>query len=156
MDLIEQPDRITATVTRPVRRWYRGYGHRRPAVLIVKLAVQEPESAALRRHLRRKRPLVTSALAKTEVTRALLPFGSEVVARGAQVLRRLDVVRINDRVLRMAGTMRPAELRSLDAVDLATATQLGEDLARICTYDDRMAAAATALGFTVIASDEAS
>ena len=30
---------------------------------IVKLAVAEPESAALRRYLRRRRPLVTSALA---------------------------------------------------------------------------------------------
>jgi len=118
---------------------------------IVKLAVRESESAPLRRYLRRKRPLVTSALARTEVARALLPFGEDAVARGADVLQRLDVVRINDRVLRAAGALLPLELRSLDAIHLATATQLGDDLTRICTYDERMAAAAADLGLTVVA-----
>lgn len=118
---------------------------------IVKLAVREPESAPLRRYLRRKRPLLTSALARTEVARALLPFGAAAVARGVDVLQRLEVVRINDRVLRAAATLLPVELRSLDAIHLATARQLGEDLARLCTYDERMAAAAAGLGFTVVA-----
>ena len=118
---------------------------------IVKLAVREPESAMLRRYLRRKQPLVTSALSRTEVARALLPFGEEVVARGVEVLQRLNVVRINDRVLRAAGTLLPLELRSLDAIHLATASHLGDDLARLCTYDERMAGAATGRGFTVVA-----
>lgn len=34
---------------------------------IVKLAVGAPESEALRRYIRRRRPLVSSALARTEV-----------------------------------------------------------------------------------------
>jgi hypothetical protein len=42
---------------------------------IVKLAVAEPESPALRRYLRRRGPLVTSGLARTEGSRALLPIG---------------------------------------------------------------------------------
>ncbi len=118
---------------------------------IVKLAVREAESASLRRYLRRKRPLVTSALSRTEVTRALLPFGADVVRRGADVLHRLDVVRINDRILGLAGSMLPWELRSLDAIHLATAAQLEDALARVCTYDDRMATAAAGLGFAVAA-----
>jgi predicted nucleic acid-binding protein len=117
---------------------------------IVKLAVREPESASLRRFLRRKRPLVTSALARTEVARALLPFGDEIVVRGAEVLQRLDVIRINDRVLRVAGSLLPFELRSLDAIHLATAMELGDDLGRVCTYDERMAMAAADLGLTVV------
>ena len=59
-------------------------------------------------------------------------------------------MRINDRVLDAAGAMLPIELRSLAAVHLATARQLGPDLARIVTYDDRMAAAANQLGLTVM------
>lgn len=118
---------------------------------IVKLAVREPESGALRRYLRRKRPLVTSALARTEVARALLPFGVAATARGEDTLNRLDVVRVNDRILRYAGTLMPVELRSLDAIHLATAAALGADLARVCTYDERLATAATALGMTVVA-----
>jgi uncharacterized protein len=118
---------------------------------IVKLAAREPESAALRRYLRRKRPLVTSALARTEVARALLPAGPEAVGRGADVLRRFELIRVNDRILNAAGTMLPADLRSLDAIHLATAHMVGTDLARICTYDDRLAAAAEASGLTVVA-----
>lgn len=117
---------------------------------IVKLAVLEPESSALRRYLRRRHPLVTSALARTEVARALLPFGVTALARGEDALSRLDVVRVNDRILRGAGTMLPFELRSLDAIHLATAAALGTDLARVCTYDERMASAATDLGMKVV------
>jgi uncharacterized protein len=58
-------------------------------------------------------------------------------------------VRINDRVLDAAGAMPPVELRSLDAIHLATAQQLGAGLARIITYDDRMDVAANQLGLTV-------
>ena len=118
---------------------------------IVKLAVEEPESAALRRYLRRRRPFVTSALARTEVARALLPLGQAAVQRGQDVLSRVDLVRINDRVLSNAGTLLPVELGSLDAIHLATAQQLGTDLARVVTYDERMAAAAGALGWSVAA-----
>ena len=116
---------------------------------LVKLAVREPESAALRRYLRRRRPLITSALARTEVTRALLPLGREAVRRGHDVLARVDQVRITDRVLDAAGAMLPVELRSLDAIHLATAQQLGAALARVVTYDERMTAAAKQLGVTV-------
>ncbi len=116
---------------------------------IVKLAVSEPESRALRTYLRRRKPHVSSALARTEVARALLPAGEAAVRRGHDVLARIQLVRITDRVLAAAGTLAPPELRSLDAIHLATAQQLGGDLARVVTYDDRMAAAARHLGWTV-------
>lgn len=116
---------------------------------LVKLAVAEPESAALRQYIRRRRPLVTSALARTEVARALLSLGPQALQRGDSVLARVDLVRINDRILNAAGAMLPADLRSLDAIHLATAQQLGTDLARIVTYDDRMSEAARDMGWTV-------
>lgn len=84
------------------------------------------------------------------MARVLLPFGPGAVARGDDVLRRLDVIRINDRILRAAGALLPLELRSLDAIHLATAVEIGADLARVCTYDDRMAAAAIELGLAVV------
>jgi predicted nucleic acid-binding protein len=117
---------------------------------IVKLAVREPESLALRRYLRRRQPLVSSALARTEVLRALLPAGDEAVARGREVLQRLDLVRVNDRVLNTAGMLRPPELRSLDAIHLATAHELGNELNAVVTYDDRMVNAAKQLGYRVV------
>ena len=116
---------------------------------IVKLVVAEPESNVLRRYLSRRQPLVSSALARTEVARALLPSGPEALARGEDALRRMQLLRVNDRVLSEAGRMEPAELRSLDAIHLASASELGPSVTRIVTYDERMAEAARAIGWSV-------
>jgi predicted nucleic acid-binding protein len=118
---------------------------------IVKLAIAEPESAALRRYLRRRRPLVTSGLARTEVPRALLPLGLSAVGRGLDALGRLELIRVSDRILADAGSILPPELRSLDAIHLATMRQLGASLSRVVTYDDRMSTSAAGLGFRVLA-----
>jgi len=118
---------------------------------IVKLAVTEKESAALRRYLRRRAPLVVSALARTEVARALLPLGLAAVQRGHDVLTRIELIRVTDRILLEAGSLLPADLRSLDAIHLATMRQLGESLRRIVTYDNRMASAALELGIATVA-----
>ena len=118
---------------------------------IVKLAVTERESAALRRYLRGRTPLVVSALARTEVARALLPLGSAAVQRGNDVLSRLELIRVSDRILLEAGYLLPVELRSLDGIHLATMRQLGASLRRLLTYDSRMAAAAMELGIATIA-----
>ncbi len=120
---------------------------------IVKLAIREPESAPLRLYLRRRRPWVSSALARTEVLRALLPGGEQALAAGRGVLARCDLVRVNDRVLNMAGTMDPPELRSLDAIHLATAERLRGGLHELVIYDERMASAARQLGFRVTAPE---
>ena len=117
---------------------------------IVKLAVREPETDALRRHLRRRHTLITSGLARTEVLRALLPAGAAAMAAGQRVLSRLDLVRVNDQVLGGAGVLLPIELRSLDAIHLATAGRIGRDLGEIVTYDQRMAFAAQQMGYKVL------
>lgn len=118
---------------------------------IVKLAVREAESVALRRYLRRRRPLVSSSLARTEVLRALVPLGNDAVGAGRKVLTRIDLIRISNRVLDVAAVLRPPQIRSLDAIHLSTAAQLGEDLGVLVTYDDRMAEAAKRHGYRVVA-----
>ena len=117
---------------------------------LVKLAAREPESAALRRYLARRRPLVSSALARTEVMRALLPLGSEAARRGREVLARVELLRVNDRILDAAGDMVPSDLRSLDAIHLASAEALGSDLRGFVTYDERLANAAAGRGLRVV------
>jgi predicted nucleic acid-binding protein len=117
---------------------------------IVKLVVREPESLALRRYLRRRQPLVSSALSRTEVLRALLPAGDEALTRGRVVLQRIDLARVNDRILNAAAVLLPPDLRSLDAIHLATAGALGDDLSSLVTYDDRMATAAKHLGYRIV------
>lgn len=63
----------------------------------------------------------------------------------------LDLIRVSDRVLMAAGGLLPLDLRSLDAIHLATALLLGVSLSRMVTYDDRPGAAAKALGWSVVA-----
>lgn len=116
---------------------------------IVKLAVREPESGALRRYLRRRRPYVSSALARTEVSRALLQLGPSAQQRGQAVLARIELIRVSDRLLTEAGALLPAELRSLDSIHLATAA--AASVATVVVYDNRLAAAAKAMGFKVVA-----
>ena len=118
---------------------------------IVKLAVAEKESPALRRYLRRRAPVAVSALARTEVARALLPLGPEAVQRGHEVLSRVELIRVSDRILLDAGALLPAQLRSLNAIHIATMRQLGGSLRRVVTYDSRMAEAASAMGMATLA-----
>ena len=118
---------------------------------IVKLVVRELESAALSRFLRTRRPLVSSALARVEVERACLAFGDAVRERARDVLARFELVRIGDRVLSAAGGLLPNEIRSLDAIHLATASLFGTSLRAVVTYDVRMANVARSLGWKVAA-----
>jgi predicted nucleic acid-binding protein len=73
------------------------------------------------------------------------------VTRAEDVLRRVQLLRVNDRVLREAGRLESADLRSLDAIHLASARHLGSSVKQIVTYDERMAEAARASGWSVAA-----
>ncbi len=68
----------------------------------------------------------------------------------AEVLVPLSLVLLDDRVQRLAATVGSASLRSLDAIHLATALSLGDDLGGFCCYDRRLAADAEAAGLTVV------
>jgi predicted nucleic acid-binding protein len=117
---------------------------------IVKLVAREKESAALRRYLR-GRSLVSSALARVEVARAVTPHGIRTLRKAAEVLSRIDLVRINNKVLSRAASMEPADLRTLDAIHLATASLFGGSLSRFVCYDGRLASAAEAGDWNVVA-----
>lgn len=118
---------------------------------IVKLVVTEPESAALRRYLRRHGTLVSSALARAEVSRAVLPLGERARRQIGEVLRRIELVRINNQVLSTAGVMEPMDLRTLDVIHLATAALFEDTLRGFISYDERMTGAARLFGWTVAA-----
>lgn len=117
---------------------------------LVKLALYEPESMALATYLRRRPIRVSSALARTEVVRAIRPVGADQLRRVREVLSKVGLLRVSDRVLDAAGQMPPAEIRSLDAIHLATAEQFEGELGSFVTYDDRLAQAAAARGLRVV------
>ncbi|MEO7119236.1 MAG: type II toxin-antitoxin system VapC family toxin [Candidatus Limnocylindrales bacterium] len=115
----------------------------------VKLAVEEPETAALRAFLANLgHRRVSSALLRTEVFRAVRHLGAEALATAREGLRRVDLVGIDDRILDAAGMLEPRVLRTLDAIHVATAMAVGDDLEAIVTYDERMLEAARLLGLS--------
>ena len=113
----------------------------------VKLVVEEAETAALRSFLaNRDARRVSSALLRTESLRAVRHLGPEALATVREGLRRVDLIGMDDRILDAAGTLAPQVLRTLDAIHLATALAVGDDLEAIVTYDERMIEAARLLG----------
>lgn len=116
---------------------------------LVKTIVREPESAALRRFLRRVPVHASSSLATTEVVRAVRRADPVATARAREALGRIVILELTDDLLLEAGLLDPPELRTLDAIHLAAARTLGGDLAAVVTYDERMATAAAHLGLPV-------
>lgn len=116
----------------------------------VKLLVAEPESQALRTHLRRWPERVSATLLRTEVVRALRRSGhGHLVGPARRLLGAVTLVRLDEPLLDRAGELEPAGLRSLDAVHLAAALSVGPDLGVLLTYDDRLRDAALAQGLAV-------
>jgi hypothetical protein len=113
----------------------------------VKLVVAEGETTAMRAFLAgRAARRVSSALLRTESLRAVRHLGPDALAMVREGLRRIDLIAIDDRILDAAGTLEPQVLRTLDAVHLATAMAIGDDLEVIVTYDERMIEAARLVG----------
>jgi len=115
----------------------------------VKVVVEEDESAALRAFLAASGARrVSSALLRAEALRAIRHLGPDAVATVREGLRRVDLIGIDDRILDSAGILEPQVLRTLDAIHLATALAVGDDLDAIVTYDERTVAAARLVGLT--------
>ena len=116
---------------------------------LVKLVVAERESVALRRYLRAEPRRASCALARIEVIRAVRPHGAAAMARARRLLRRLDLVQLDDELLDSAAALGGGVLRSLDAIHLAAAQTLADELVAVVTYDERMTTAAGGLGLMV-------
>jgi uncharacterized protein len=119
------------------------------ASALVKLLVSEPGSDALRAFLADVRSRVTSRIAAVEVSRAVARRpGLERVAVDA-LLGSVSFRELDSGVARIAASVRPVALRSLDAIHLASALTLLPALDAFVTYDDRLGDAARAQGLRV-------
>ena len=116
---------------------------------IVKTLVEEAESAALTRFLRRYETQASSELARTEVVRAIRRSQPHALPRALEALRKLVLVEISQAILDAAGLLDPPTLRSSDALHLATARSLSPQLDAFVSYDERLIAAGAALGLPV-------
>jgi predicted nucleic acid-binding protein len=118
----------------------------------LKIIVTEAESLALRTWLADARPrLVACDLVRTEVLRACRRHSPESIARSRTVLDSLTLIAVSRELCMSAATLDPHGLRTLDAIHLAAALSLGDDVDGVVTYDDRLAAACSGYGLSVLA-----
>lgn len=118
---------------------------------LVKLIRREPESDALADWLdtQPNTMLVSSTLAEVELPRALLRTEPELLVDVPALLARVARYEIDELVRSAAASYRTPELRSLDAIHLATAQAVfGGQLTCFITYDKRLLASAESVGLT--------
>ncbi len=119
---------------------------------LVKLVVAEAETPALRAWLVEvARIPLSSDLARTELLRVVRRSAPDRVLEARAVLDAVTLVELTTAIFEEAGRLDPAILRTLDALHLASALSLGDDLESLVTYDDRLADAARANGIPVTA-----
>ena len=118
---------------------------------LVKLIVRESESDALRRYLSSAGPLTSSILVTVEVSRAVARVAPDAGATVTSVFEGLNVLAFDARIAARAAALDPAGLRTLDAIHLATALELRDELTAFVSYDDRLSTAAREMGLPVVA-----
>ena len=116
-----------------------------------KLVISERGSTALRRWVSvRDDLLFSSDLLRTELLRATRRGAPEQMVQARAVLESLILLTLSTVVCERAALLEPEGLRSLDALHLAAALEVGDDLQGLLTYDRQLAEGAAALGIEVI------
>lgn len=119
---------------------------------LAKLVLEEDESGALQAWLDAQPGLhATCDLARTETVRAVGRMAPADLPKAHDLLRQMTIGEVSQDTFAAASRLGPPELRSLDAIHLASALELGDALDAFVTYDERLAEAATMLGLPVVA-----
>lgn len=136
---------------------------------LIKLVRTEDSSDALQSWIdqRAEELLVTSALTRTEVPRAIrrnnhTDSGALIdqqaleaeLTQAASILASIAHIAIDGAILDRAGDLTSPMIRSLDAIHLASAAEFDTSELEFVTYDHRLAAQAEGLGIAVIAPAE--
>ena len=118
---------------------------------LAKLVLNEAETPALLSWLTdQTQTPATSSLARAELLRTVNQHSPGQADHALEILDSITVMRLTSDVLTLAGTIKPDALRTLDAIHLAAALDLEDDLEGMVTYDTRLAEAANLHGITVI------
>ncbi|MGB8382898.1 MAG: type II toxin-antitoxin system VapC family toxin [Dermatophilaceae bacterium] len=119
---------------------------------LVKLVVAEAETLALQTWLKAAdRAPLSCDVARTELIRAVRRAVPQRMVRARTVLDAVTLVEVTTAIFEQAGRLDPTQLASLDAVHLAAALALGDEVEGLVTYDKRLARAAELNGLAVVA-----
>ena len=119
---------------------------------LLKLVLPENERAALESAIAEWPDRLTSELSAVECWRAVRrqPEAAALSPRMEEVLASVTLLQFDRGLLRLAATIGPSRLRSLDAIQLAAALSIGDYPEAFVTYDERLAAAARSAGLNVL------
>ncbi len=119
---------------------------------LVKLLFDEPESTALTDWLTQniEIPKVSSDLSAVELLRTCQRIDGSLVDDVRRLLDGVDLLPIDHVIVERAAVLAPRELRSLDAIHLASALSIIEDLTDFVVYDIRLCSAAKQVGLPVV------
>lgn len=115
---------------------------------LVKLIFEEQESQALESWLdtHQRVAKVTSALSSVELLRICRKLDEATSAAAQQLLSGIDMLPMSESILETAAYLQPKELRSLDAIHLASALAVASEIQQFVAYDHRLLAAARGSG----------
>lgn len=120
---------------------------------LLKRVIFEPESAGVTQFLRERNAagdvIAASSLAWLEVWRALRRLGAQDIdGTATSALAGIVEIPLTATILVQSRRVGPSMLRSLDAIHLSSAISVGA--VAVLTHDDRLADAASILGFEVV------
>lgn len=118
---------------------------------LVKLVFEEAESMALAEWLsvRSEVPKISSDLTTVELLRTCRRIDEDAVGDATMLLAGIDLLPMDRAIVEQAATLVPEELRSLDAIHLASALSVKEDLTAFVAYDGQLCTAAAEAGIEV-------
>ncbi len=122
------------------------------ASALVKLFKAEPETEAFRMALADWPVQVASELIRVEAICTARRLGDEDTLRRANAaLERITLVPLSPEIIERSTDAYAPPLRAMDAIHLATALTMSEDLGALFVYDSDLHAAAEACGLNPLA-----
>jgi predicted nucleic acid-binding protein len=115
----------------------------------VKLVLREQEEPQLRAEMAEYDGYVSSALLAVEAIRTCSRHEGAYVEDARGWLHDVALLPLDETLRDAAAALGPSFLRSLDALHLATALSIGDDLGVFLTFDRRLAGAAVGHGLPV-------
>ena len=112
---------------------------------LVKLFKAERETEAFRKALADWPVQVASELIRVEaICTARRLGGQDVLQRASAALERVNLIPVSPEIIELATEAHTLPLRAMDAIHLATALTMREDLGAVFVYDSDLNAAAQA------------
>ncbi len=115
---------------------------------LVKLVIRERDSDQLRRFVG-DQEMVSSQISRIELIRAVARNQPDSVEAAQDLLSELTLISLSRVITSRAAWVPPPSLRSLDALHVATANAMRDNLDALVTYDGRMIDAGRMAGLRV-------